>query len=137
MSIIYKYKFTFIISILILYLSLMKTPKVSISLVNIPYFDKYIHAIMYATLSYTMAVETKIKNKLIKILPIFLISTTFGGVVEVLQYYNPPRTASLGDLIADAIGSALPLACLTIYYLSYDRQQKREDKGDADSSHTT
>ncbi len=134
MKIIIKYKFTFLIAIGILYLCLIKPPSISLPIFQIPHWDKIVHAIMYICLSLAMSFEAKYKNNLIKLLPIFIISTTFGGVVEILQYFNPPRTASWGDLLADAIGSALPLACLTFnYLLSYVRQQKRENKSAANS----
>jgi len=132
---IIQYKYTIVVALAIIYVSLMKPPSLKIDITKIPNIDKIVHLIMYATLSVVMAKETQIKKIAEQLLIIFAITTIFGGVIEILQQYFPPRTASWGDFLADAIGSALPLACITIYKLtSYDRQQKREPNNKEDSN---
>ncbi|MCQ2360089.1 MAG: VanZ family protein [Paludibacteraceae bacterium] len=120
-----NYKYSMLIAACIVYLSLMKPPSIDSPLLKIENIDKVIHAIMYATLSLAMAFESNVKNNSLKILPVFIISTTFGGVIELLQSYFPPRTASWGDFIADAIGSVLPLVILLIVNLThYGRERE-------------
>lgn len=118
-----KYKYSILIAAAIIYLSLMKPPKMDSDLLKIENIDKVIHAIMYATLTISLFFENKNENKPLKYFIIFIISTIFGGVIEILQSYFPPRTATWGDLLADAIGAALPLVILFIIYY-YDRKKR-------------
>lgn len=127
MKIIFKYKFSIIIAIAIFYLSIMKPPKMDISLFEFKYIDKILHFLMYAALSTAMALETKKSNKIYIYFIILLISTIFGGAIEILQSYFPPRTASWGDFIADAIGSALPLVIISLFWI-YDYGHKQKGK---------
>ncbi len=117
-----KYKYSILVAAAIVYLSLMKPPKISEDLLKIENLDKFIHAIMYATLTVSIFFENKNTNKPLKYFIIFIISTIFGGVIEILQSYFPPRTATWGDLLADAIGAALPLAIIFIIYY-HDRKK--------------
>ena len=125
MKFLFNYKYTLITALCILYLSLMKPPKSDISLLAIENIDKLIHILMYASLSFAIVTETKFKNKPIYLFFIFIISTIFGGAIEILQNYFPPRTASWGDFAADAIGSALPLVILIfLWFKNYGRNKK-------------
>lgn len=130
MSKLLKYKFSIIIALAITYLSLFKPPKIDLSIAYIENIDKLAHLIMYAALTYSIIKESKIKDKfLTKYFCIFSISTIFGGAMEILQNYFPPRTASWGDFIADAIGSALPLVIITFLRI-YDYGHKQNGKAD-------
>lgn len=130
MSKLLKYKFSIIIALAITYLSLFKTPKMDLNIAFIDNFDKLLHLVMYAALTYSIIKESKIKDKfLTKYFYIFSISTIFGGAMEILQNYFPPRTASWGDFIADAIGSALPLVIITFLRI-YDYGHKQNGKAD-------
>lgn len=130
MKLIFKYKFSIIIAIAIFYLSIMKPPKMDISLFEFKYIDKILHFLMYAALSTAMALEAKISNKYYKYFIILSISTIFWGAIEILQNYFPPRTASWGDFIADAIGSALPLVIINFLWI-YDYGHKQNGKADS------
>ena len=130
MSKLLKYKFSIIIALAITYLSLFKPPKIDLSIAYIENIDKLVHLLMYAALTYSIIKESKIKDKfLTKYFCIFSISTIFGGAMEILQNYFPPRTASWGDFIADAIGSALPLVIITLLWI-YDYGHKQNGKAD-------
>ncbi len=125
MKFLFKYKYTITTTLCILYLSLMKPPKTDIDILEIENIDKLIHLLMYAALSFAIVTESKSENKPKYFFFIFLISTIFGGAIEILQTYFPPRTASWGDFAADAIGSALPLVILIFLYLkNYGRNKK-------------
>lgn len=129
MKYIIKYKLSFIIASAILYLSLFKPPKLDFD-IDIVYLDKIIHIVMYAVLSTSLLFESDYKNNNVKNFIIFIICTIFGGVIELLQNYFPPRTASWGDLFADAIGSALPLVIITFIWI-YDNGHKQNGKADS------
>jgi VanZ family protein len=80
-------------------------------------FDKVVHFFFYAILSGLIFIEGY-KNKTLKegffwviVFPIF-----FGGVIEIIQgLMVNPRSAEWGDFIADAVGSLMVLAGITIY----------------------
>lgn len=127
MKIIFKYKISIAIAIAILYLSFMKPPKIDTSIHVLDYCDKIIHFLMYAIFTTSLALETKNSNKIYIYFIILLISTIFGGAIEILQSYFPPRTASWGDFIADAIGSALPLVIISLFWI-YDYGHKQKGK---------
>lgn len=130
---ILNYKYSILIAACIVYLSLMKPPSIESSLLKIENIDKVIHAIMYACLSLTLALESNTKNNHLKLLPVFIISTIFGGVIEILQSYFPPRTASWGDFIADATGSVLPLVILLIVYLTHYGRERESNANSPES----
>lgn len=130
---ILNYKYSILIAACIVYLSLMKPPSIDSPLLKIENIDKVIHAIMYAFLSLVMAFESNTKNNHLKLLTVFIISTTFGGVIEILQSYFPPRTASWGDFIADAIGSVLPLVILLIVYLKHYGRERESNANSPES----
>lgn len=131
MKYIFKYKYSLIVAVFILYLSLIKPPKLDIEILDFKYFDKLVHIFMYAFLTSFILFETNNINKCRYNFIIFSISTIFGGAIEILQNYFPPRTATWGDFIADAIGSALPFVILVIIKFYY---YERKQKGKANSS---
>lgn len=124
---ILNYKYSIIIAAGILYLSLRNISQTEYNslFIKIENIDKVIHGIMYFCLSLALALESKAKNNYRIILRVFLISTIFGGVMEILQLYVPSRTASWGDFLADMAGSALPLVILIIIYsTNYGRERE-------------
>lgn len=127
MKIIFKYKLSIVIAIAIFYLSFMKPPKIDTDIHVLDYYDKIIHFLMYAIFTTSLTLETKNSNKIYIYFIILLISTIFGGAIEILQSYFPPRTASWGDFIADAIGSALPLVIISLFWI-YDYGHKQKGK---------
>ncbi|WP_020404065.1 VanZ family protein [Gracilimonas tropica] len=78
--------------------------------------DKLVHVVMFATWSFFYGLVRFLKDKY-KLLPVFLVSTFFGLLIEVFQYFLPTgRSAELMDLIADSTGTGIALVLL--YLLS-------------------
>ena len=78
--------------------------------------DKLVHLVMFATWSFFYGLVRFMKDKY-KLLPIFVVSTFFGLMIEVFQYFLPTgRSAELMDVIADVTGTGIALVLL--YLLS-------------------
>ena len=89
----------------ILYISLLRTPKI-----NLPTFigaDKYAHVVMYLVLGIALCWESlSLHYKVWQwwlftlIIPIF-----YGGIIELIQeYYFPTRSGEWYDWVADCVG---------------------------------
>ncbi len=74
--------------------------------------DKLLHAGSYGVL----AVSAGAGAAALELAPAPLIGWGYavghGALLEVLQRYTPPRTAEVGDVLADAAGAALGAALL-------------------------
>lgn len=111
-----KYWKTIVIGGAILYLSLIKEPV--IPLPDISAADKWSHMLAYIALSGTWMGELladKGKSRLMQLwLLALILPVVFGGVIEVLQYFDPPRSAEWLDWLADILGSFIgaPIAYL-------------------------
>jgi len=86
---------------------------------NIPYFDKIVHACLYFPLALILGAEFDLSNKRALQLagPWFtlLITGFYGGMIEILQEYAfVSRSGDIMDFLSDCIGS---LAGLAVYYL--------------------
>lgn len=80
------------------------------SLPKIPLFDnadKVVHFLMYAGLTFTLtwAMRERGKSLISTALWAILIASAFGGLMEIIQPYFPPRTGDILDFIADAAGA--------------------------------
>lgn len=67
--------------------------------------DKLVHVCVYGVLSalaYRSFFLNKSQNPLIKSL---VLSLTIGILDEIIQSFNPVRTASFADLLADGFGA--------------------------------
>lgn len=86
---------------------------------KIPYFDKYIHFFLFAGFSGLWSIYLICKNyspeKLNRAyLLVFIVGVVYGAVMELVQYYFiPDRSFDLGDIAADAAGSA---AAYVLFY---------------------
>ncbi|HPG54866.1 MAG: VanZ family protein [Paludibacteraceae bacterium] len=108
MNIIKAYWKTSLISIIIIYLSMIKMPS-SIEIPKIPYYDKWVHLIMYALLC-TIVLFDSIKNLHRRpYIPAAVYSIILGGILELLQILFPPRSASFADFLANLLGCSLSL----------------------------
>lgn len=129
----FKYHLSIIFLIIITYLSCFRPPHTSLS--NIPNFDKYVHILMYMTLSFLIWFEficynkKKTKQKVLLygfirgcIFPIF-----FGSMMEVVQkYMTTYRSFEWNDILSDAIGSVFIsiIFFIYIYKFLYPKQKK-------------
>ncbi|MCQ2334853.1 MAG: VanZ family protein [Paludibacteraceae bacterium] len=82
-----------------------------------PHADKLIHVAMYCGLGLVLAAGMQWRRlSTRRILGLgFGLPTLFGGLIELIQPYFPPRTCELGDFIADGLGAATGV--LLVYLL--------------------
>lgn len=110
----------FIWAIIILYLSATATPQIEI---NFLLFDpdKINHFAAYALLSVLMSwgiwkTEKVFKRKVLLI--VLVISSTYGVLMEIMQYlFFPNRYFDYGDMLANILGSIIGIIIIRIYYL--------------------
>ncbi|NCC98238.1 MAG: hypothetical protein EOL95_00845 [Bacteroidia bacterium] len=108
MNIIKAYWKTSLISIIIIYLSLIKIPS-SIEIPKIPFYDKWVHLIMYACLCAIVLFDCIKSSNSRPYISAAIYSITLGGILELLQILFPPRSASFADFLANLIGCSLSL----------------------------
>lgn len=105
-----KYKFAILVSIAIFILSTIPIPEVP-ELADVPFFDKWVHFVMYGSLTFAMHLDYKIAHKDINnslILTAFLLPTIYGGIMELIQAYcTTCRSGDWIDFYADAFGALL------------------------------
>jgi VanZ family protein len=69
--------------------------------------DLLVHGCAYALLGGLAGASCVVLGARRPFLVAWLYVIAHGGVLEVLQYFNPPRTATWSDLTVDAVGSGL------------------------------
>ena len=100
---------SFLVAAAILYLSLA-TDRGLTKLPPMPLFenaDKLMHFMMYIGLSCVITFNQRKSGKslLLTAFTAVFLSAAYGGVLELLQPFFPPRTCDLLDFIADAAGA--------------------------------
>ena len=103
-----RYKYTLILSLIIMYLSLKNAEefnKVQF-LNNIPHFDKFVHFCMYFALMSVAVFEShKSARKSPSIFLLALYPFLYGVIMEILQIaLTTTRGASIFDVIFNTIG---------------------------------
>ena len=88
--------------VLVVYLSLTSQP-VDLEL-NVPYEDKFFHALAYFTLMawFSQIYHDRFQRNMIAVVFVFM-----GVTLEYLQSFDPARYSEFGDMIANTIGVAL------------------------------
>jgi VanZ family protein len=82
-------------------------------LVNIPYFDKYVHTIMFFLLTSLFSLpfrESGFTREEVKswFISIMLYAIGFGITIEFVQkYLVPNRSFDVGDILCDTIGASV------------------------------
>lgn len=107
-----KNKFSIIIALIILYLSLASSDTLDkVPILNIPHLDKIVHFLMYFSLMSVILVENRKSLKGIKqLLIIALIPFFYGILMEVLQeIFTISRSGSFFDIISDSAGVLISL----------------------------
>lgn len=110
-----KYKFSFLVTLVILYLSLANSHTFDkVPVFNIPYFDKIVHFAMYFGLMLMITIESRKTIRDMKhLLIISLIPLCFGILIEIMQYLlTSTRSGSFYDAVADLTGI---LVCVMIF----------------------
>jgi VanZ family protein len=112
----------FIWAIIILYLSATAVPKLKIDFLLFDP-DKVNHFAAYGLLSVLMGWGIWKTEKVLKLkvlLIILIISSTYGVLMEIMQYlFFPNRYFDYGDMIANILGSIIGIFIIRIYYLFY------------------
>jgi len=102
-----KNKFSILVALFIMYLSLANSSTFEkVSVFNFPFFDKIVHFGMYFGLMATIIFENRKNLKNIRALfLVSLISLSYGILMEVLQAtLTVSRSGSFYDVIADFAG---------------------------------
>lgn len=112
-----KYKYSLILSLVILYLSLKNASDFNtVQFFQIPYFDKFVHFCMYFALMSVIIYETVTSSVSKSLYLIALYPFFYGVLMEVLQgAVTTTRSSSIYDAMFNTVGIiASMLVWLTI-----------------------
>jgi len=119
-------KFSILISLVILYLSLANTETFeSAGLFDIPYLDKFAHFGLYFFFMAVIILEHRnffINTR--QLILIALIPVFFGGLMELFQSVTPDRKADILDIMFNSAGTATAV-CIWLFYKPYYKDQIR------------
>lgn len=110
--------------VIIAVLSLTPEPE---KIVSISLWDKLSHFLAYGalalTLGHALAFSAWTRGSLI--VAGILLSTTYGGLMEGLQFFTPPRAPELMDAFSNFLGSCCGMICYLLldFILSRPVQQ--------------
>lgn len=113
-----KYKFSFLVALVILYLSLANSHTFDkVPAFNIPHFDKMVHFAMYFGLTLMIIIESRKSIRGLRhLLTICLIPLFFGILIEIMQYsLTSTRSANFYDGVADFTG--ILVAVMIFYFI--------------------
>jgi VanZ family protein len=91
------------------------------SFINIPQFDKLVHAGLFGILVFLLARGFYLQHRFDNLTKhfiqfSFLISVFYGGLTEILQgRVFPDRTSDIFDFISDVAGSAIAIVLFLLY----------------------
>jgi len=119
-------KFSIIISLIILYLSLANAKTFEkVGFFDIPYLDKIVHFGLY--FSFMMVIILEHRNyfdNTRKLISIALIPFFFGSLIELLQSgFTETRSADILDIMFNSAGIACSLL-LWLFIRPYNRQSQ-------------
>ncbi len=106
MNILKSYWRTILLIFIILFLSLMNVNKMLPNEIHLyRHFDKFVHFIMYFSLSFVFFIENYIYKNFIRKIWIITNTITFGIFIEYLQYLiTNYRTGNVYDAIFNTLG---------------------------------
>ncbi len=103
-------KFSLLVTIIIFILSTIPVPEVP-GLENVRFIDKWVHFVMYGSLTFALYLDRKLSHSDTNITFItiaFLFPTIYGGIMELIQAYcTTCRSGDWLDFYADAFGAFL------------------------------
>ncbi len=84
---------------------------------NFEHADKVVHFILYLGLTFIIFYEmTRYKSGVLPLLFIpVLISFSYGGIIEILQIFQPGRSGEIFDLLADLAGGLIAIPLFLIF----------------------
>lgn len=108
-----RYKFSLLLSLIILYLSLKNADELNkVQFLNIPHFDKIAHLCMYFALMSLIFFESRRTE--LKINSVFLLALfpfLYGILLEILQAtITSTRNGSIYDAVFNTLGIILAIA---------------------------
>jgi VanZ family protein len=111
-----KYKFSILVALVILYLSLANSHTFDkVPVFNIPYFDKIVHFGMYFGLMLMIIIENRRSVRSIKhLFSLSLIPLFYGIIIEIMQsFLTVTRSGNFYDAIADLAGILVSVLIFT------------------------
>ena len=108
-----KYPLTWLVSVVVVVLSTVPVPEVP-ELEDVPFFDKWVHFVMYASLSVAIWMDRRLicRRVMRPLLWVFLFvyPSVMGGLMELVQaYLTTCRSGDWVDFYADMFGALLGL----------------------------
>jgi len=116
-----KNKFSILISLVILYLSLVNAKTFeNAGFFDIPYLDKFVHFGLYFLFMAVIILEhRKSFANTRQIIVIALIPVVFGGLIELAQSgFTETRKADILDIMFNTAGTAAAV-CIWLFYEPY------------------
>ena len=122
---ILRYKYSVLVALAIIILSTIPIPEVK-PLEEVPLIDKWVHFVMYASLSIVMWIDQKNAHQPLSslfYLWMIVLPSCLGGILELVQaYLTTCRSGEWLDAIADAIGAVIGTAGCYIIGLIWNRK---------------
>lgn len=105
-----RYKYSVLVTLVITILSTIPIPEVK-PLEGVPLIDKWVHFVMYASLSIAMWIDQKNAHQPLSptfYLLMIVLPSCLGGILELVQaYLTTCRSGEWLDVIADTIGAVI------------------------------
>lgn len=106
-----KYKFTILLSLIVIVLSVIPIPEVK-PLEIVPLWDKWVHFVMYGSVVFAMWLDKWLMQRSTtpEPSPVFIVTTytypaLLGGAMELVQAYcTTCRSGDYYDFLADLLG---------------------------------
>lgn len=121
-----RYWRTIIVAVFILIVTMRSVPPriCELALFSLPYFDKAIHASMFALLALSIGKDVVMQNNIQQsgriLIWIVLLPTAYGGLIELMQeHLTTNRSGDMFDLLNDFGG------CVIIYLIYKLRHQSQ------------
>lgn len=120
-----RYKYSFLVALVITILSTIPIPEVK-PLEGVPLIDKWVHFVMYASLSIAMWIDQKNAHQPLSptfYLLMIVLPSCLGGILELVQaYLTTCRSGEWLDVIADTIGAVIGTVGCFIIGLIWNRK---------------
>ncbi|MCL2327762.1 MAG: VanZ family protein [Bacteroidetes bacterium] len=103
MQFIKKYFFSIVVAIGIFYLSTTTSSALS-KVPKIEGLDKIVHFLMYAGFAFVLLWENWGKKAILRYIVAIAFPILYGGLMEIIQQFFPPRTTDFFDFLANTAG---------------------------------
>lgn len=126
-----KYIFTLTITIAIIILSIIPTPEVE-PLTRVPLFDKWVHFVMYGSLTCAMWIDyrkNKNRNISLKFCALSIVYPSLvGGLMEIVQeHITTYRSGDIIDFYADVVGTIIGLILSVTLFTTHKKIKHRHN----------